>query len=65
MISYCKSLRLERSGRKQSRETPEMASYPSNNHFSDGLSITKIYWGGAKAQLQTQTNFFLTGIIQG
>ena len=33
-ISYCRSLRLERSGRKQSRVTPEIAFYRRNDEFS-------------------------------
>ncbi len=38
-VDNIKSLRLERSGRKQSRATPEIASYHRNDYFS--LSVNK------------------------
>ena len=42
MISYCKSLRLERSGRKQSQRLREIASYRRNDQFSAGFDMIGI-----------------------
>ncbi len=52
MISYCKSLRLEQSGRKQSHGFREIASYRRNDNLSTGFYIRiKYYFAGKQADL--------------
>ncbi len=45
MISYCQSLRLERSGRKQSYGCREIASYRRNDYF---VIVSHCDWNGVE-----------------